>query len=324
MDSSLTAIVYDVISLTPSITELIVKAPFCVKNFKPGQFFRVQNYETFAVDLTHHQDNQNKTKGVCEPVALTGTIEDLDNGLLSFVISKIGASSRLLSLIKKGDPIIVMGPTGTPTYIPAEKKILLIGEGSSNAALFSIAREAKKNGSQVLYVAHYKNSRELFKREEIENSSDTVIWSVENGPLIKKTQPNDHSYLGSAVESLLLYNNQENEFILQEINYLITVGSTNLISSVKDALASQLKEILRPQCAIVSVNSPMQCMMKEICGQCLQVNIDPQTKQETLVYSCAKQDQDLNAIDIDILRTRLSMNSLSEKISNSYLDTFLH
>ena len=32
-------------------------------------------------------------------------------------------------------------------------------------------------------------------------------------------------------------------------------------------------------------------MMKEICAQCLQRHIDPESKQETFVFSCFNQDQ---------------------------------
>jgi hypothetical protein len=43
--------------------------------------------------------------------------------------------------------------------------------------------------------------------------------------------------------------------------------------------------------AIASINSPMQCMMKEICAQCMQRHIDPETGAESYVFSCFNQDQ---------------------------------
>ena len=56
---------------------------------------------------------------------------------------------------------------------------------------------------------------------------------------------------------------------------------------------------------IGSINSPMQCMMKEICAQCLQRHVDPVTGKETLVFSCLNQDQELDHVDFDHLRQRL-------------------
>jgi NAD(P)H-flavin reductase len=37
-----------VVRLTPNIIEVIVRAPMAARAFKPGQFYRLQNYETLA------------------------------------------------------------------------------------------------------------------------------------------------------------------------------------------------------------------------------------------------------------------------------------
>jgi hypothetical protein len=47
---------------------------------------------------------------------------------------------------------------------------------------------------------------------------------------------------------------------------------------------------------IASVNSPMQCMLKEICAQCLQRHVDPATCEETVVFSCFDRDQALDHV----------------------------
>jgi hypothetical protein len=67
--------------------------------------------------------------------------------------------------------------------------------------------------------------------------------------------------------------------------------------------------------AIGSINSPMQCMMKEICGQCIQKHIDPKTGQESYVFSCSNQDQELDYVDFCHLNQRLKQNSLQEKMT---------
>ena len=40
--------VEDVVRLTPTIVEVIVKAPAAARHFHPGQFYRLQNYESIA------------------------------------------------------------------------------------------------------------------------------------------------------------------------------------------------------------------------------------------------------------------------------------
>ena len=41
--------------------------------------------------------------------------------------------------IRPGEPVVVMGPTGTPTEIPHGESVMLAGGGLGNAVLFSIA-----------------------------------------------------------------------------------------------------------------------------------------------------------------------------------------
>ena len=59
----------------------------------------------------------------------------------------------------------------------------------------------------------------------------------------------------------------------------------------------------------------MQCMMKEICAQCLQMHRDPVTGEETVVFSCFNRDQPLDHVDFASLRTRLSQNGAQEKVT---------
>jgi hypothetical protein len=74
---------------------------------------------------------------------------------------------------------------------------------------------------------------------------------------------------------------------------------------------------------IASINSPMQCMMKEVCAQCLQKHIDPVSGKETIVFSCFNQDQEMDRVDFVNLAARLRQNTVQEKLSNLWLDHLL-
>ena len=85
-----------------------------------------------------------------------------------------------------------------------------------------------------------------------------------------------------------------------------------------------LAPYLKPgHCAIGSINSPMQCMMKEICGQCLQEHKDPVTGADTVVFSCFNQDQSLDRVNFAGLRSRLRQNSVQEKLTKQWIDRSL-
>ena len=48
LDDELRAVVHEVVRLTPNIVEVVVRAPIAARAFKPGQFYRLQNYEALA------------------------------------------------------------------------------------------------------------------------------------------------------------------------------------------------------------------------------------------------------------------------------------
>ena len=67
----------------------------------------------------------------------------------------------------------------------------------------------------------------------------------------------------------------------------------------------------------------MQCMMKEICAQCLQPQVDPQSGERTYVFSCFNQDQPLDKVDFPGLASRLVQNSVQEKLTARWIDRCL-
>ena len=168
----------DVVRLTPTIVEVIVKAPAAARHFHPGQFYRLQNYESLAPRVGKHGRD---IPLLMEGIALTGAWVDREKGLLSLIALELGVSSRLVAYLRKGEPVIVMGPTGTPTDIPEGENVLLLGGGLGNAVLFSIAKAMRDRGNKVIYFAGYKKGEDLFKREEIEAATDQVIWSTDTG-----------------------------------------------------------------------------------------------------------------------------------------------
>ncbi len=115
-------------------------------------------------------------------LALTGAWVDKDKGLLSLITLEMGGSSDLCALLERGEPVIVMGPTGTPTEIEPGETVVLAGGGLGNAVLFSIGQAFRKAGSKVLYFAGYKKISDRYKVEEIEAAADVVVWSCDEAP----------------------------------------------------------------------------------------------------------------------------------------------
>jgi hypothetical protein len=113
-------------------------------------------------------------------------------------------------------------------------------------------------------------------------------------------------------------------FTLKDVTRIIAIGSDGMMRAVKEARHGVLAPYLNPShVGIGSINSPMQCMMKQVCAQCLQRHVDPKTGKESFVFSCFNQDQHLDDVDFLNLRARLRQNTVLEKLTNLWLTRLL-
>ncbi len=306
--------------LTPTIVEVVVEAPAAAKNFEPGQFYRLQNYEA-------HSKQVEGTLLSMEGLALTGAWVDKEKGLLSLITLEMGGSSDLCTLLERGEPVIVMGPTGTPTEIEPGESVVLAGGGLGNAVLFSIGQAFRKAGSKVLYFAGYKKVVDRYKVEEIEAAADVVVWCCDEAPGFKPSRPQDKAIVDNIVEAMRKYAAGElggQPIPFKDADRVIAIGSDGMMNAVRLARHGVLKPFLDPaHKALGSINSPMQCMMKEICAQCLQLHKDPVTGKESVVFSCFNQDQELDRVDFACLRQRLRQNGVQEKMAALWVDRSL-
>ena len=221
-----------------------------------------------------------------------------------------------------------MGPTGTPTEIPRRRERAAAGGGLGNAVLFSIAKAMREHGNRVIYFAGYKKGEDLFKREEIEAATDQVIWSTDIGaaiaprPAAGRALPRQHRAGDAGLQRRRA--RRRRSCRSTTVDRIIAIGSDRMMAAVKAARHGVLAPHLKPDhVGIASINSPMQCMMKEVCAQCLQKHVDPETGEETIIFSCFNQDQEMDRVDFPNLAARLRQNTVQEKLSNMWLDHLL-
>jgi len=299
--------------LTSNIFEVVLRAPMAARRFEPGQFFRLHNFEK---DAKLHMGKRLSMEGL----ALTGAWVDPDKGLISVIALELGASSKLCADLKLGQRVVLMGPTGAPTEIPHRETVFLAGGGLGNAVLFSIGQALRAAGCRVVYFAGFRHESDTYKMEEVEKAADEVVWSVDDGKLILPRRPQDKSFKGNIVQAMEAYvEGALGQPLVNpgEVDRMIAIGSDRMMMAVKAARKGKLSAFLKPtHQAIGSMNSPMQCMMKEICAQCLQRHVDIRTGEESFVFSCFNQDQALDAVDFAFLHSRLKANSVQEKLAD--------
>jgi len=304
----------------PAVIEIMVHAPQAARNFKPGQFFRLQTYETRSTVI-----QGTRLQIPLQTVSGAGT----DGNHVRLLMMRFGVNARLVERLKPGTPIVLMGPTGAPTHVDRNKTVLIISSNWGAATMLALGPALKAAGNKVLYIATLGSSKELYCRDELEACTDQIIWATGNSDLINPGRATDISIQSNNIVDLLeryaaqdLGTNPKHTYHpLDEVDEIIIMGATGLLRALQHALKTTLKPLFKPEVqATGTVGSPMQCMLQGVCAQCLQWQIDPVTGERTrAVFSCSQQDQPLFWIDIDNLAARQSQNRLPDYLSYQWL-----
>lgn len=307
--------------LTDKAVELKIVAPMAARNFQPGQFYRLQNYETSAPVIDH-------TRLQTESVALIGIKEDEEPDILTFVVFEKGASSRIMASLKPGEPMAVMGPTGARSQIlEPGKTVMIIGDSMAAIHLLSLGPFLRKQGNRVIFIGYYESKKDLFYQDKIEALADSILWITTFGEPIQPNRPQDQSVTNEFIMAVYEYAKQEDHLPipLSQVNLVYVIGSSHILRMIQKARGALLKEYFAPNILFQgSVHGPMQCMLKGVCAQCLQWQIDPATGERTkAVYACSWQNQPMEMIDIDNIDERLDQNRVHEVLGTLWLDYLL-
>jgi NADPH-dependent glutamate synthase beta subunit-like oxidoreductase/NAD(P)H-flavin reductase len=321
----LTATVAEVLHPSPAVVELWVRAPMAARNFRPGQFFRLQTFESNSPTVAG-------TRLQIPVITVSGT--GVKGDRIRLLVLQWGSGPRLTGRLKQGEPVVLMGPTGAPVHIPEGKTVLIVAGRWGAAVMLDLGPALRAAGNRVIYVGAFSSAHELDRQDELEQAADQIIWAVGSGRQIDARRPQDISIEARDVVDLLqryargeLTGGDQAHTPLASVDQVMVMGSTGLLGAFQQALQPEgrLHEAFKPGVqAYGTVGSPMQCMLKGVCGQCLQWQIDPETGERTrAVFSCAEQDQPLAWIDVGNLAARQSQNRLSDRLSARWLDHVL-
>jgi len=135
--------------------------------------------------------------------------------------------------------------------------------------------------------------------------------------LVISTDVKDDEYFNGLVTDSMVHYFKNKDI---KIDRVFTIGNDHLMHGVAKVRHQNLvPSISNAKYAIASLNSPMQCMLKGVCSQCLQKRINDDGREEYF-YSCANQDQNMDKFDFEFLHKRCEQNSLMEKVSKKYIE----
>ena len=308
----------------PSVVELVIRAPLAARNFRPGQFYRLQTFESLSpvVEGTRLQIPSQTVSGA-----------GVEGDDIRLFVLRGGANPRLAAALEPGQPLVLMGPAGAPTPVEPGRTVLVIAGRWGAAVMFALGPALRSAGDRVLYMATFRSADELYYREQLEAGADRIVWATAGEPAIGAHRPQDLGVIRSNVIELLReYGDGALEpggatpsIPLQEVDEILVMGSTGLLRGLQRALRGELQSYFKPDVQVMgTVGSPMQCMLQGVCGQCLQWQIDPRTGERTrAVFSCAMQDQPLSWIDLDNLAARQAQNRLQDHLTDLWLGQVL-
>lgn len=276
-----------------NVVELVIKAPLAALHYKAGEFYRLQNFETLAPRVDH-------TLLQMEPLAASPA--HCHHDTLTFIIHENSATAKLCATLQPNEPITLMGPTGVRAKISNEHEtILIIGNENSFPFTRAYGSALRAEGNRVLYVCQLKDDSQLYCKTELEQATDDITWVLD-----------EH-----LIEAIT---NQASKYA--DVDRVYVVGDTDLLKRFQAARSSKLKPVfLKDPKVVGSVYGNMQCMLKGVCAQCLQWQIDPATGQRTkAVFACSWQDQPLEIIDIEHIDQRQQQNHLLDILNRLWVD----
>jgi len=315
--ATLEARVEKIEQLSAHVREITLRAPAAAEAWRPGQFFRLQNFETLA-------RSTDGTRLAMEGVAALPSRVERESGIVRLALPDQGGSSRLAALLSPGEAVSLMGPNGTAVDLPTGSAVLLAGEGYGVAALMPLARACKERGNRLLVFAGYGRGDERFYEAEIADLAECVVWVVGRGPAIAPSRPHDKSFVGDIAAAIAAYGTGalgDVALPLGTVARTFAFGPDGLMASLAAERKGVLSSLLGPGPSFVAgVAAPMQCMMKEICARCLQPVRDPVSGETRILFACADQNLSIDDVDLAALHERLGQNSVQEKLTRRWIE----
>ena len=145
--------------LNPSMTRMVIEAPFVARKAMPGQFIILRVNETG------------------ERIPLTIADYDREAGTVTIIYQKVGKSTLLLDEQEAGGYLMdFIGPLGKASELEGYKKAAVIGGGAGCAIAYPQAKALHAMGTKVDMIAGFRD-KDLIILE----ASDRLIVMTDDG-----------------------------------------------------------------------------------------------------------------------------------------------
>lgn len=188
--------------ICPNQYELVIEAPYVVRNAQAGQFI-----------IFRAEENG-------ERVPLTIADIDKSTGALTIVFMAVGYSTKKLAELKEGDYIPdIVGPLGKPTSIKKYGTVVCLAGGYGAAPCYLIAKAFKEAGNKVYMIMGARNKNLIFWADKMKNACTELFITTDDGSLGEK------GFVTGVLERII---NQE------KVDYTIAVGPMPMMRAVAE------------------------------------------------------------------------------------------
>ena len=188
--------------LCPNQYEIVIDAPYVVKNAKAGQFI-----------IFRAEENG-------ERVPLTIADVDKEKGELTLVFMAVGYSTKKLAQLNIGDELVdIVGPLGKPTHIEKYGTVVCLAGGYGAAPCYLISKAFKDAGNKVYMIMGARNKDLIFWQDKMKNACTELFITTDDGTLGEK------GFVTQVLERIM---NSE------KVDYAIAVGPMPMMRAVAE------------------------------------------------------------------------------------------
>ena len=151
-------------ALNPTVTRMVIDAPFVARKARPGQFIILRVDENG------------------ERIPLTVADYDREKGTVDIMFQIVGATTEKLNHKEAGEYIAdFVGPLGRPTEVEGLKKVCVVGGGVGCAIALPVAKELAALGCEVTSIIGFRTKDLVILEDEFKAASKNFYMMTDDG-----------------------------------------------------------------------------------------------------------------------------------------------
>lgn len=250
--------------LNPSVTRMDVYAPLIARKARAGQFI-ILRVDEFG-----------------ERIPLTIADYSPENGTVTIIYQKVGATTMLLDSLNEGDSILdFVGPLGKASELEGYKRAAVVGGGAGCAIAYPQAKALFNSGADVDMIVGFRNKDLIILENEMKAVSNKLTVMTDDG---------SNGFKGFVTDALKKQIENGADYDL-----VMAIGPVPMMKAVCDLTRDYNIKTM------VSMN-PIMIDGTGMCGGC-RLTVDGKTK-----FACVDGPEfDGHKVDFDEMMKRLGM-----------------